>query len=198
MIPHSDRSRRSLELHTVSEWSESLWARICPVYEASFPEHIRKPERIVRNMMTKMDAFLHEGTLDAATCSMALTGLSADSRLLIIDYLAVLPAFRGRGAGRETVRAIADWAVRTYGVQGLLIEAEADDSEIGRGRTRFWQSCGFEATEYVHSYIWVPEKYRAMLLDLQPESTPADRKLPRDGRRLFDDIEAFHKASFAR
>ncbi len=198
MIPQSDPNRRTLELYTASEWSEDLWTKIRPVYEASFPEHIRKPERIVRNMMAKMDVFLHEGTVDGATCSMALTGLSADSRLLIIDYLAVSPPFRSRGAGRQTVRAIAEWAANTYGVQGLLIEAEADDSEIGRSRTRFWQSCGFEITDYVHSYIWVPEKYRAMLLDLQPESAPDDQKLPRDGRRLFDAIEAFHRASFAR
>lgn len=198
MIPHFDPNRRSLKLHTASEWNEGLWARVRPVYEASFPEPIRKPERIVRNMMAKMDVFLHEGTLDSATRSMALTGLTADSRLLIIDYLAVLPTSRGQGAGRQTVRAIADWALNAHGVQGLLIEAEDDDSEIGRSRTRFWHSCGFETTDYVHSYVWVPEKYRAMLLDLQTASTPADQKLPRDGRQLFDVIEAFHKASFAR
>ena len=188
----------ALELRTSSVWSDALWTRVNPVYEASFPEHIRKPERIVRNMMSKMDVFLHEGILHGTTCSMALTGLSGDSRLLIVDYLAASPALRHHGIGRQTIRAIADWAKDTYEVEGLLIEAEADDSETGRSRMHFWEGCGFEATEYVHSYIWIPEKYRAMLLDLQSPSTANDKRLARDGEQLFTYIEAFHKASFAR
>ncbi|MDO3411749.1 GNAT family N-acetyltransferase [Saccharibacillus sp. CPCC 101409] len=186
-----------LQFHTVSDWSDEFWERIRPVYEASFPEHIRKPERIVRNMLSRMDAFLHEGMLDGVPCAMALSGLSADRRLLVVDYLGVAPAFRRRGAGRQMVMALADWARETPGAEGLLIESEADDSEEGLGRERFWTGCGFESTDYVHSYIWVPEKYRAMLL---PLGGPGEQRsdLPRSGEKLFEYIEMFHKASFAR
>ncbi|OWA37786.1 hypothetical protein B9G55_07025 [Saccharibacillus sp. O16] len=187
-----------LQLNTTSSWSDALWMQLYPIYEASFPEHIRKPERIVRNMLTNMDVFLHEGTLDGRGCSMALTGLLRDSGLLLVDYLAVSPAVRHQGIGRQTLQAIADWAKATYQIQGLLIEAEVDESEEGRSRIHFWEGCGFEPTEYVHSYVWIPEKYQAMLLDLQPESTPQEERLPRDGEKLFRSIEAFHRASYAR
>lgn len=194
MNTKSDRSR--LELRTSAEWDDRLWARISPIYEASFPAHIRKPERIVRNMLTVMDAFLHVGLLDGEACSMALTGLSADKRLLIVDYLGVSPDFRQRGLGKQTVEALTDWAYKTYGVSGLLLEAEVDDSEEGRSRQRFWERCGFESTGYVHRYVRVPEKYRAMLLDLQSEMERGSHPLSRDGQKLFEQIEAFHKRSF--
>lgn len=188
----------SFRLRTEKDWNDEFWTRIRPIYEDSFPEHIRKPERIVRNMLSKMDAFIHEGTLEEEPCSMALTGLSADRRLLIVDYLAVSPNIREQGIGHRTVEALARWARETYGVQGLLIEAEADDSEEGQNRLRFWKSCGFESTEYVHSYVWVPEKYRAMLLDLQGVGTSGQNRISRDGRQLFTYIEAFHRSSFER
>lgn len=185
-----------LQLRTSSEWNDDFRNRIFPIYEASFPEHIRKPERIVRNMLEGMDAFLHMGVLDDQPCSMALTGLSADRRLLIVDYLAVSPSFRNRGVGKQTVAALADWARENRKVSGLLIEAEVDNSEEGRNRLRFWQQCGFESTEYVHGYIWIPEKYRAMLLDLQNEEERQTHPLSRNGQELFEHIETFHKSSF--
>lgn len=188
----------SLRLLTLQSWNEERWTEVRPIYEASFPAHIRKPERIVRRMLERMDAFVHEGSLGGVPCSMALTGLSADRRLLIVDYLAVSPDRRESGIGRRTVEALAQWARETYGVHGLLIEAEADDSEEGRGRVRFWENCGFVSTEYVHHYVWVPERYRAMLLDLQGADVPPADRLPRDGRALFAYIEAFHQSSFAR
>lgn len=185
-----------VELRTSHEWSKEFWDQMLPIYEMSFPKHIRKPERIVRNMLNNMNAFLHLGISEGTPCSMALTGLSADKRLLIVDYLAVSLSFREHGIGKQTVNALADWASKRHGVSGLLIEAEVDDSEEGRNRLRFWNQCGFESTEYVHGYVWVPEKYRAMLLDLQNEEERQTRPLTRDGKQLFEYIETFHKLSF--
>lgn len=185
-----------VELQTSADWNQELWDRILPIYEASFPKHIRKPERIVRNMLQNMNAFLHIGISEGQPCSMALTGLSADQRLLIVDYLAVSPSLREHGIGKKTVAALADWAREHYGINGLLLEAEIDDSEEGRNRLRFWQRCGFESTDYIHSYVWVPEKYRAMLLDLQNENERTIRPLGRDGKKLFEHIETFHELSF--
>ncbi|MEJ8307167.1 GNAT family N-acetyltransferase [Saccharibacillus sacchari] len=197
MKPDSERPDSfGLELRTSAEWNDALWAQIFPIYSASFPAHIRKPERIVRDMLNVMDAFLHVGLSEGVPCSMAVTGLSSDKRLLIVDYLAVSPGFRQRGAGKQTTDALADWARETYGVSGLLLEAEVDNSKESRDRQRFWERCGFESTEYVHRYVWVPEKYRAMLLDLQSDTERSAEPLSRDGKQLFRQIEAFHKLSF--
>ncbi|MCQ4085292.1 N-acetyltransferase [Saccharibacillus sp. JS10] len=186
------------QLHTSLKWNHEIWSEIKPVYEDSFPEHIRKPERIIRNMLQHMDAFLHVGHIEGQPCSMALTGLSTDKRLLIIDYMAVSPEQRSQGIGQQTIAALATWARETHHVDGLLIEAEADDRPEGVHRLRFWLHCGFESTDYIHSYRWIPEKYRAMTMDLQSEHQRLAHPLSRDGRVLFQQIEAFHKQSYAR
>jgi hypothetical protein len=73
----------------------------------------------------------------------------------------------------------------------MLIEIEAEETPGNCSRLRFWQRCGFLATDYVHRYIWVPEPYRAMVLPLRADADVSD-----DGEDLFRRITAFHKQAY--
>jgi len=185
-----------MKLVTLSKWDDALWQRMRPVYEEAFP-HGAKPASILRAILDRGIGHLHMGLIagEPEPASIAVTGVTvAEARkALVIDYLAVSRELRGRGAGRQFVRLLTDWAVRGHGVQGIVIEVEAEDTDANRARMRFWERCGFRPTDYVHHYVWVPEPYRAMVLHLaQP---PA---LPEDGGRLFRHILAFHEKAYRR
>ncbi|AZU62050.1 hypothetical protein CHR53_12585 [Neobacillus mesonae] len=93
--------------------------------------------------------------------------------------------------GKNMVARIKDWCKNTGSFERLLIEVEADQSPENLARKHFWQTSGFVLTEYIHHYIWVPEKYQAMYLDLVP-----DTNQPKDGKELFKHISNFHKDSY--
>ena len=67
-----------------------------------------------------------------------------EASALLLDYLAVLPAYRDQGLGREMLRRLAEH----YGARfdRLLIEAEAPceapDDAVARRRLRFYASAG--------------------------------------------------------
>lgn len=181
-----------MQMLTTGEWKEEAWRRAEPVYREAFP-HGAKPEGIVKRMLDRGIGSLHLLVQGENTLGMAVTGLAAGGpdKLLIIDYLAVRTDLRGQGIGRRFLNMIVEWAVREHRVSGILIEVEAGDTPEHEARYHFWEKCGFIRTSYVHSYIWVPEPYSAMLLPLDPSLNIGD-----DGRRLFRYIENFHKRSF--
>ena len=68
---------------------------------------------------------------------------------------------------------------------------EAEKSPENQARITFWKKCGFILTNYIHKYIWVPEPYQAMYLNLQSEAAIA-----KSGKELFSYIVKIHKKSF--
>jgi GNAT superfamily N-acetyltransferase len=177
---------------TWQHWTEKLWQRMRPIYEEAFP-HGAKPESLLRRMVERETAVLHEGTLGTVTAAMAVSGVvgPADNRKLIVDYMAVQHELRGHGLGHQFLRQIRDWAVSAYDVKAIIIEAEAEDNEANNARLAFWVHCGFIPTSYVHTYIWVPEPYRALVLPLTPGFELED-----DGQSLFRSIIAFHEKAY--
>ncbi|MEW4369826.1 GNAT family N-acetyltransferase [Paenibacillus kandeliae] len=182
----------ALELDTLDHWDESLWQQMKPIYEEAFA-HGAKPERILKIMLDRGLATMHAGYDDGELVAMAFTGRgdSPDQPTLIIDYMAIRKDRRGRGEGKLFFTLLRDWAVLTYGVAAIIIEAEAEDNAENRERIVFWEKCGFVPTSYVHHYIWVPETYRALVLPIDPAFTVTD-----DGQSLFRQITHFHEQSF--
>ncbi|MDG0793674.1 GNAT family N-acetyltransferase [Cohnella ginsengisoli] len=179
-----------MELTLQDKPDDSTWRQALALYRDAFAAEGRKPDAILERMFKKRISVLATGMEDGVMKAMAICGVLAGPKLLLIDYLAVRETDRRRGAGTEFVSLIADWAM-TQRLDGLLIEAEAEDTPENDARIRFWERCGFERTEYVHQYIWVPEPYRAMIRYFEP-----DRFAAPDGRELFRYISEFHGRSF--
>lgn len=167
--------------------------RAIRLYHESFPKAGRKPDPIIRGTFDKKLGWLITESSEEFMAAMAFAGSIPHEKLLLIDYLAVAPALRGKGIGRRFVRDIAEWAKNERGLRGILLEAEADPGEENAGRMAFWERCGFILTDYVHEYRWVPETYRAMYLPFDPDFRTEDR-----GESLFRHIEWFHKKAFSR
>jgi GNAT superfamily N-acetyltransferase len=170
-----------------------LWRKAAVIYDSSFPEHGRKPEQIIRRMFRRKLCRLHLAFDGEETVAMALSGMDRQYEALVIDYLAVAESRRGTGLGRRFLESIRQETAEREICRGIIVEAEAEETPVNLGRIRFWQSCGFKLTDYVHQYIWVPEPYRALVLSL-PEMEP----LPEDGRELFGAIIRFHEQAYRR
>ncbi|MDF2936887.1 MAG: hypothetical protein K0Q90_2260 [Paenibacillaceae bacterium] len=176
---------------STGKWDEALWEEARPVYEAAFPEHGRKTERIIRGMFKKDMCRLHLTRLDGRPAAMALSGQDPARGIWIIDYLAVDGEWRGRGIGKRFLGDIRKEAEALPGCRGIVVEAEAEETDVNQARIRFWESNGFQLTGYVHQYIWVPEPYRALGLSL-----PGREPLSQDGQELFKSILAFHEQAY--
>lgn len=180
-----------MKLITTEEWDPGFWKQIEPVYRSGFPEHGRKPAAVIRRILERKLGALHAFfDADRRAAAMALTGNLGSINAMLIDYLTVRPDLRKRGVGRSFLGSLEDWA-KTRGRDGIVIEAEAEPTSENESRIRFWEGAGFETTDYVHRYIWVPEPYLALFREWNPTVS-----FPRDGRKLFDAITDFHGKAY--
>jgi GNAT superfamily N-acetyltransferase len=180
-----------LTFRTIDHWDEGVWKLAEPVYTAAFPPSTSKKPGLIRSMLERRICYLHVAQLGGETVAMAISAIDRKYRALIIDYLAVAESARRQGVGREFLECIARWAADEQRLDGIIIEVEAEPAEQNLQRIRFWERCGFTLTDYVHTYIWVPEPYRAMYRKLSP-----DAKLPADGKALFRAITDFHQKAY--
>jgi Acetyltransferases len=180
---------------TLDELDDRLWPLARRLYELSFSKEGRKPDAIITDMFRKMPCFLHTLSNDGIVEAMALSGLTGGGRILLIDYIAVSELRRGEGIGSQLIQAIAEWAHKEKKLDGLLIEVESEHTPANEQRIRFWERNGFIITDYEHSYIWVPEPYRAMFKQLNQET---DWLGDRSGKKLFRYITAFHEKAYSK
>ncbi|UKS29241.1 GNAT family N-acetyltransferase [Paenibacillus sp. HWE-109] len=179
------------EYMTTETWDEALWLQAESVYNEAFPKHGRKPRELIRRMFQRGICTLHIWRDPTQVVAMALTATNQETKVLIIDYIAVRKSQRGKGLGRTCLADIRHWAKTQGNCRELVIEVEAEMTEENIARIAFWQKVGFHLTDYVHTYVWVPETYRAMYLDLDEQS-----ELPDDGQTLFTHITDYHEKAY--
>lgn len=180
-----------LKFRTFDAWDEAVWRQAEPVYTEAFPPSSSKKPSLIRSMLERRLSFLHVLEADGETIGMAVTGKLDGLNALLIDYLAIHSQRRGQGLGRILLQEIERWSSGEQRLQGIVIEVESDETAANERRIRFWLSCGYTLTPYVHKYIWVPEPYKAMYKRLTP-----DARLPEDGEALFRAITGFHKKAY--
>jgi GNAT superfamily N-acetyltransferase len=180
-----------MDYHTTAEWDEALWRKAESVYHEAFPEHGRKKLSIIKRMFERRMCELHTLSDDSDVLGMALTGVNEEAEALIIDYFAISAKVREQGVGRLFLDSIKRWAEQETRCIGIIIEVESESTPENIGRVRFWERCGFHATDYVHHYSWVPEPYRAMYFNFHEKP-----RLPDDGQMLFRSITDFHKRAY--
>ncbi|MGJ7922850.1 GNAT family N-acetyltransferase [Neobacillus sp. LXY-4] len=179
-----------------NQWDKALWLRARKVYQEAFGEHSPKPEQIIQNMFSKQLCNLHIADMGIDVVAMALTGSIPGSKILLIDYLAVSKDLRRNGIGQQLFDYIKNWAMAQGEYESILLEVECEETAENLDRIRFWEKCGFVLKDdYVHHYIWVPEPYQAMVLDLKDSAAENSNANAKD---LFKYISEFHKESFRR
>lgn len=182
-----------MELITYDTLNEQWWQKVKPMYMRAFGNQGGKTEQVIRRMFERKLALFHVYHEGERPLGMAFSAISADRKALVLDYLTIDEAGRGRGAGNAFVLALLEWG-RSERLQAVIIEVESEPSPVNEARIRFWEKCGFSLTDYVHHYIWVPEPYKAMYAKLDPHSD-----LPfHDEHKLFHYITNFHRKAYAR
>ena len=183
-----------MEYQTTNQWNEVLWSKAEQVYHEAFPEHGRKPRSIIRRMFDRGTCTLITWSEQYEVVAMALAAFNIRAKVLVIDYLAVRQSWRGKGVGRLCIENIREWALTTMpDCRGIVIEVEAEETRENAERIIFWEKVGFRLTEYIHSYIWVPETYRAMFLSFDAAVPMED-----NGRTLFKAITEYHEKAYRR
>lgn len=129
-----------------------------------FPESELKPlESILR--MKRAGEYDVLGAHDGGTMiAYALVYRPRQGRVLLLDYLAVEPLWRGRGVGSALLAALRAYYADAADV--LLIECErpksAPDEKEARRRIRFYERCGARLTS---TRVWLFEvEYSIMVL----------------------------------
>lgn len=178
---------------TLEQLDDKLWPLAKALYDQAFAIEGRKADSILTGMFAKKMCQLQLAVDGDEVTAMAITGITGEGKLLIIDYIAVREDLRGNQIGRSFVNAIKLWAQQEKGLQGIVIEVESEDTPVNKKRIRFWERCGFTLMDYVHQYIWVPEPYQAMYLRLDAAAAWPDNE-----RKLFRTIEAFHNRAYSK
>ncbi|MFD2124027.1 GNAT family N-acetyltransferase [Paenibacillus xanthanilyticus] len=98
-----------MELTTMSELDAVWWQRTKPMYMHAFGNHGGKTEQVIRRMFERKLALFHVAHDQDEAWGMAFSSISSDRKVLVIDYLTVDEARRGRGDGSAFVRMLLEW-----------------------------------------------------------------------------------------
>jgi GNAT superfamily N-acetyltransferase len=180
-----------MEYKITEDWDDELWQQAEPIYNHAFLASGGKPYSIIRGMFRKRMCMLHVAVDSSGAVAMAITSRIKQINTLLIDYFAVKEELRGTGIGQRFITELKSWARTVEHLDGIILEIEAEKNSANRRRAQFWLQSGFQLTDYQHSYIWVPEPYQAMYINLHP-----DADLPRDGKALFRYITRFHNEAY--
>lgn len=118
------------------------WLRVRGLYGRAFPDSERKPFKLIMRMWrrgrTDVWCFRNNGRFAGFAATIN------DEDAVLIDYLAVETAVRGRGLGSRMLEELQ----RQYAGRGLFVEIEsayeqADDADGRLRRKRFYMRNGF-------------------------------------------------------
>lgn len=117
------------------------WLRIYWLYRRSFPRSERKPFGIILSMRRRGRTDVWYFAQDGRFAGFAATINDAD--LILLDYLAVPRALRGRGVGGRALEMLRS----SYPGKGLFVEIESEfepspNREERVRRKRFYERCG--------------------------------------------------------
>ena len=119
------------------------WLQVWRLYRQAFPPAERKPFSRIRRMVKSGGTDLWYITADGRFAGFAATVNGPDT--VMLDYLAICPAFRNGGIGTRALRIFLD----SYPGKGLFVEiespfAQTEDRTLRLRRKAFYQACGME------------------------------------------------------
>lgn len=119
------------------------WLRVYLLYRKAFPASERKPFSIIYSMHRKGKTDLWRIRRGNRFAGFAST--VNGENLILLDYLAVAPKFRGKGIGTAALTLF----LSKYPGQGVFVEIEdtafpGPDADTRLRRKAFYQNCGME------------------------------------------------------
>ena len=136
-----------------------------------FPPSELKGVNSILNLLEKGEYDVLAAEVDGSFAAYALVYRPAGSRVILLDYLAVVPQARGRGIGLELLAALK----QHYADEAdcIMVECErpkaAPDEAEARRRIRFYERAGAQMTPV---RIWLFD-VEYSILALPCENTPA-------------------------
>jgi GNAT superfamily N-acetyltransferase len=142
---------RDLTLSTPKDLAQ--WLRLYRLYLSAFPREERKPFSVIRNMYRNKKTDIWFVSEQGTFLGFATT---INGSLILLDYLAVAPKFRGQGIGTQILLTLK----KTYSGKGLFAEIESayechPDQEERLRRKQFYLNCGMEQLNVMASVFGV-------------------------------------------
>lgn len=100
------------------EVNESNIVQAKALYACSFPDNERKPWELMEECVQKGSMKMYVAMNQQEVIALAFIIL--DDKYLLLDYLAVAPAYQSQGIGSQ----ILQWLTKSYSHLGLLVEIE--------------------------------------------------------------------------
>jgi len=119
------------------------WFRVWRLYRRSFPPSERKPFSIIRSMYRRGKTDLWCILRNGRFAGFASTVNSGE--LILLDYLATLPQYRGQGIGSAALHLLK----QRYPGKGVFVEIEetrdpGKDQALRIRRRQFYEAAGME------------------------------------------------------
>lgn len=128
--------------------NRSQWKELKKLYHSAFPSNEKKPFWLI---LKKRREGISEvlGLMDEENRLVGEIITIAWQDLLLVDYLAIAQAVRGKGYGTQAMKLLQE----RYGDRRLLLEIETPDIPCENRQERirrkhFYQTCGMESMDY--------------------------------------------------
>ena len=149
------------------------WFRIRRLYRKVFPPSERKPFSVIRAMYRKGKTDLWCIRRDGRFAGFAST-VNSES-LILLDYLAAVPQYRGQGTGSAALRLLK----QQYCGKGVFVEIEETrdprpDQALRLRRRQFYEAAGMQ-----------PLEVTAMVFGVKMELLGWDCQMDFDSYRAF-------------
>ncbi len=115
-----------------------------------FPEDERKPLAMIESYLAKgMGEFVK---YEVAGELVGYASLLLANNFVLLDYLAILPAYRGKGYGKKFMEELGKY-YQTY--DALYLESEAEESVKAKNRLDFYRACGCIVSDLILNLYYV-------------------------------------------
>lgn len=145
-----------MHIQTIPSGNHPLSTAMEALYLEAFPQAERKP---VDSLYTHQEAGLCDvfGVITEEGEFVGMITTIKGDDLMMVEYLAIAPAFRGSGYGSRLLKLLLDMHPTTpicLEIEDTL-DQQADNYEQRQSRKRFYQANGFYPLNWVSSYFGV-------------------------------------------
>jgi GNAT superfamily N-acetyltransferase len=155
------------------------------IYAASIPARERKPEAWICSMVRAPEYEVRVMKGAGPVKGFSILFVPPAERFALLEYMAVAPAWRNRGVGRELFQHTIERAVTPAGRSlPIVLEVDSDreastDQQIRTRRQQFYRRLGCVRISRLHYLLPLPGQGPVPEMDLMVYSAEPLRQLPK-------------------